>query len=42
MKEKSSSAQVIVAVGEAAASVIGALAIAVFFCGPHILPWYKK
>jgi len=43
MKDKKSiTAEVIVAIGEAAASVVGALALAVFFCGPGILPWYKK
>jgi hypothetical protein len=42
MNKNSTAADVVVAVGKAAGSVIGAIAIAVFFCGPQILPWYKK
>lgn len=42
MTEKSTTAQIISAIGGATASVIGALALAVFFCGKDILPWYKR
>ena len=42
MNNKNSTADAIVAVGKAMGSVIGAIAVAVFFCGPQILPWYKK
>ena len=42
MTEKSSTAQIIVAIGEATASIIGTLGVVVFFCGPQILPWCRK
>ncbi len=43
MKETNSTvAEIITSLGGAAAKVVGALTIAVFVCGPVILPWYKE
>ena len=41
-KKPNTASEVVKAIGSACGSVIGALALAVFFCGPEILPWYKK
>lgn len=38
----SSTAEVITAVGKVAGTILGTIAVAVYFCGPEILPWYKK
>lgn len=42
MKETNSVSTVVKAIGSACGSIIGAIALAVFFCGPEILPWYKN
>lgn len=42
METKNSSVELISAVTKMAGTIIGTLAVAVYFCGPEILPWYKK
>lgn len=40
--EISKTAQIISAIGGAAASIISAIGIVAFFCGKDVLPWYKR